>query len=304
MVIAGLRQRRQRRGRPQRVGQREQDHQRDPRRHRPRTCAMLDELGGPKTYNHYPNGWAMAFNTPFKMWKRYEFNGGTSDPCIISWPKGIKAQGEIREQYHHADRPGPDDPRRARRRAPGDDRRARAEPLRRRQHALQLRRRAAAQRARDPVLLDARLAQHLAPGLEGRHQPPDDQRLGQLRQGHVGALRHRCRPLRAARPRRRPSPSACSELVNLWYAEAGANGAFPLDDRSALEIITHAAAAALAGAQPLRLLPGRRRRPRVPGGQHPRTAPTPSALSSTSPVPAPKGCSSRTARASAATPST
>ena len=35
---------------------------------------MLDELGGPKTYNHYTNGWAMAFNTPFKMWKRYEFN--------------------------------------------------------------------------------------------------------------------------------------------------------------------------------------------------------------------------------------
>ena len=48
--------------------------------------AMLDELGGTKTYNHYPNGWAMAFNTPFKMWKRYEFNGGTADPCIISWP--------------------------------------------------------------------------------------------------------------------------------------------------------------------------------------------------------------------------
>ena len=48
--------------------------------------AMIDELGGTKTYNHYPNGWAMAFNTPFKMWKRYEFNGGTADPCIISWP--------------------------------------------------------------------------------------------------------------------------------------------------------------------------------------------------------------------------
>src|SRR5881227_313685 len=64
--------------------------------------AMLDELGGTKTYNHYPNGWAMAFNTPFMMWKRYEFNGGTSDPCIISWPSGIKAKGEIREQYHHA----------------------------------------------------------------------------------------------------------------------------------------------------------------------------------------------------------
>ena len=64
--------------------------------------AMIDELGGTKTYNHYPNGWAMAFNTPFKMWKRYEFNGGTCDPCIISWPAGTKARGEIRHQYHHA----------------------------------------------------------------------------------------------------------------------------------------------------------------------------------------------------------
>jgi arylsulfatase len=63
---------------------------------------LLEELGSPKTYNHYPNGWAMAFNTPFKMWKRYEFNGGTSDPCIISWPAGVKSKGEIREQYHHA----------------------------------------------------------------------------------------------------------------------------------------------------------------------------------------------------------
>ena len=53
--------------------------------------AMIDELGGTKTYNHYPNGWAMAFNTPFKMWKRYEFNGGTADPCLISWPVGHDA---------------------------------------------------------------------------------------------------------------------------------------------------------------------------------------------------------------------
>ncbi len=61
----------------------------------------LDELGGVTTYNHYPNGWAMAFNTPFKMWKRYEFNGGTSDPCIIALP-GATAKGELRTQYHHA----------------------------------------------------------------------------------------------------------------------------------------------------------------------------------------------------------
>ena len=63
--------------------------------------AKIDDLGGPRTYNHYPNGWAMAFNTPFKMWKRYEFNGGSCDPCIIAAP-GAKARGEIRSQYHHA----------------------------------------------------------------------------------------------------------------------------------------------------------------------------------------------------------
>ncbi len=29
--------------------------------------AQLDDLGSTKTYNHYPTGWAMAFNAPFKM---------------------------------------------------------------------------------------------------------------------------------------------------------------------------------------------------------------------------------------------
>ena len=53
----------------------------------------LDELGSPATYNHYPVGWAWAFNTPFKMWKRYNFEGGVADPLIVSWPKGIEGHG-------------------------------------------------------------------------------------------------------------------------------------------------------------------------------------------------------------------
>ena len=63
---------------------------------------FLDVLGSPRTYNHYPTGWAMAFNTPFKMWKRYSYNGGICDPFLIHWPKGIKSRGEVRHQYHHA----------------------------------------------------------------------------------------------------------------------------------------------------------------------------------------------------------
>src|SRR5262249_32483951 len=63
----------------------------------------IDKLGGPDTYEHYPTGWAMAFSTPFRMFKRYsQFAGGTADPLVISWPKRIKARGELRHQYHHS----------------------------------------------------------------------------------------------------------------------------------------------------------------------------------------------------------
>ena len=62
----------------------------------------LDDLGSPNTYNHYPTGWAMAFSTPFRMFKRYSYQGGICDPLVISWPKGIKAKGEVRHQYHHS----------------------------------------------------------------------------------------------------------------------------------------------------------------------------------------------------------
>jgi arylsulfatase A-like enzyme len=63
----------------------------------------LNTLGSPDTYNHYPTGWATAFSTPFQMFKRYaQFAGGTCDPMVISWPKGMKSKGEVRHQYHHA----------------------------------------------------------------------------------------------------------------------------------------------------------------------------------------------------------
>jgi arylsulfatase len=64
--------------------------------------AKIDELGSPDTYNHYPTGWAVAFSTPYRMFKRYSnYAGGTCDPLIIHWPKGIKSKGELRHQYHH-----------------------------------------------------------------------------------------------------------------------------------------------------------------------------------------------------------
>jgi arylsulfatase len=64
---------------------------------------LIDVLGGPDTYEHFPTGWAVATSAPFQMFKRYsEYSGGTCDPMVISWPKGIKAKGEVRNQYHHS----------------------------------------------------------------------------------------------------------------------------------------------------------------------------------------------------------
>ena len=64
---------------------------------------LFNKLGGVDTYGHYPTGWAVAFSTPFQMFKRYsQYAGGSCAPMVISWPKGIKARGEVRNQYHHA----------------------------------------------------------------------------------------------------------------------------------------------------------------------------------------------------------
>jgi arylsulfatase len=164
--------------------------------------AMIDELGGTKTYNHYPNGWAMAFNTPFKMWKRYEFNGGTSDPCIIAWPTGTKARGEIRDQYHHAidivptilDVLGVEPPEtiKGHTQSPIDGVSMR-----------ELRRRLGRVCEEDAVLCDARLPLDLARGLEGGDDASVHRRLGQLQRRSVGALPRRCGPLGGEQPRRR-----------------------------------------------------------------------------------------------------
>lgn len=62
----------------------------------------IDDLGGPMTFNHYPIGWAHAMDTPFQWTKQVASHfGGTRNGMAISWPRGIKAKGEIRPQFEH-----------------------------------------------------------------------------------------------------------------------------------------------------------------------------------------------------------
>jgi arylsulfatase A-like enzyme len=62
----------------------------------------LDEIGGPKAYNHFPVGWAWAMNTPFQWGKQVASHfGGMRNPLVVAWPDRIKAKGETRAQFHH-----------------------------------------------------------------------------------------------------------------------------------------------------------------------------------------------------------
>ena len=64
--------------------------------------SMLDQMGGPQTYEHYPVGWAWVMNTPFQWFKSYASHlGGVRNGLVVSWPAGIKDRGAVRTQFHH-----------------------------------------------------------------------------------------------------------------------------------------------------------------------------------------------------------
>ncbi|MBV8116643.1 MAG: sulfatase-like hydrolase/transferase, partial [Candidatus Eremiobacteraeota bacterium] len=64
--------------------------------------AHLDKFGTPEAYNHYAVGWAHAMDTPYQWTKQVASHwGGTRNGTIVRWPRGIKAKGEIRHQFHH-----------------------------------------------------------------------------------------------------------------------------------------------------------------------------------------------------------
>lgn len=63
--------------------------------------ARLDELGGPRSNENYPAGWAWAVDAPFQWTKTYASHlGGTRNGLVISWPDHIRERG-LRTQFHH-----------------------------------------------------------------------------------------------------------------------------------------------------------------------------------------------------------
>ena len=220
----------------------------------------LDELGSPRTYNHYPTGWAWAFNTPVQ---------------------DVEALRELRGRHRRpADRlvAGRDRGRRAR---SGASTTTRSTSCRRCTSASasssrtsstatpRSRSRASASRASfadpdaavegDAVLLDARHPRDLAQGLEGRDRRarPRPSRGG-TSTSSAGSCStpttdpSECHDLAAEHP------DKLQELIALWWVEAGtlpgAAARVARRDRDPRD----RAAAALEPAHPLHLLPGRR----------------------------------------------
>ena len=176
---------------------------------------------------HYPRGWGMASNTPFRLYKRSTHAGGVRVPMIVSWPGGIPA-GRPRcgaapvpvrhRPLRHGARP-----------------RGRAAPVGTDSDGASF---AAAitggstdEHPPRAVLRVLRQPQLLPRRLEARRQPSARRAL---RRHRMGALRHRGRPDRDRSTWPPTDPDKVRELAEAWDAAAWDNQVFPLDDGTGL----------------------------------------------------------------------
>ena len=182
--------------------------------------ALIDQLGGPDTYNHYPTGWAVAFSTPFRMFKRYSYQGGVCDPLVISLARGDEGEAvRCASQYHHCTDIVPTILDCCGVKMPKVVDGVRADAAARGVDALLVRRRRRADEEEGPVLRDARHARHLARRLEGRDRArPRSDQPREVRPGPLAAVPHRRRPFGSARRRRRAPRASVKELTDLWLA--------------------------------------------------------------------------------------
>jgi arylsulfatase len=59
------------------------------------------EPGSSRSFLGVGPGWASAANTPFRLYKVWNHEGGIATPLIAHWPRGIAAKGELRRTPGH-----------------------------------------------------------------------------------------------------------------------------------------------------------------------------------------------------------
>lgn len=64
----------------------------------------LKNVGGPGTYHSVGSGWSCLSNTPLRMYKHFNHEGGNCSPLIAHWPNGIRKPDQwVRSPVHLID---------------------------------------------------------------------------------------------------------------------------------------------------------------------------------------------------------
>lgn len=211
----------------------------------------LDDIGGPAGPAHYPQGWAMAGNTPFRRYKQDVELGGVRSPLIVSWPAGIARRGETRDQFLHVVDLAPTLLALAGEESASefdgrsfqpsfDD--ASAPPPRNVQYWEMFGRRA--------VYADGWKA-------VSSHEKGDDYENDAWRLYHTETDFSESTDLAAQHPEK------LDKLCRLWWREAEANDVTPLDDRTLVDIIQFRQPNGLMGRSEVTLYPGQGHVPQI-----------------------------------------
>lgn len=206
--------------------------------------ARLDSIGGPEGPAHYPQGWAMAGNTPFRKYKQFVELGGVRSPLVVRWPSGIAAKGEVRSQFLHVIDAAPTliglagggteagfDGRSFA--ATFDD--STAPVPRAVQHWEMFGRRAVYAEGWKAI---------------SQHEKGDDYDLDRW------SLYDTRQDFSESRDLARDHPQKLAELVALWWHEAERSGVMPLDDRTLVDIINFRQPNGLMARETITLYPG------------------------------------------------
>lgn len=187
----------------------------------------IDRLGDETTNPHYPVGWAQAGCTPLKWYKTDTHGGGIRDPLIVHWPARIKDGGSLRHQYHHVvdltptvlDVLGMD--------APAEVGGIPQLPMHGASLAYTFGEPDAPTRKQTQYyeMLGDRAIWHQGWKAVTRHLPGDDFEADRWELYHLDEDYSEARDLAAEQPER------LRQLIERWWAEAGAHGVLPLDDR-------------------------------------------------------------------------
>jgi arylsulfatase len=203
------------------------------------SLASLEAIGTERAFNHYPTGWAQVSNTPLKWYKKDTHGGGIRAPLILSWPGRLPGAG-IRTQYHHVIDVMPTALDVVGAAAPTEYQGVAQLPL----HGVSM-----AYTFDAPDAPTTRRVQHYellgdrALWCEGwkavaRHVKGQQFDADRWELYHVDEDFSECRDLAAAEPQK------LRELVDRWWAEAGAFDVLPLDDREYERVAANAEARA------------------------------------------------------------